>query len=136
MVDKPTGKVKLQLNKVVYNLKGEAAKDMIDANPGDDPTKAKDLTIGSLIANGLMIGTDEDSNKQALKHFQLSKELHNAELKEGFLEVDDAKISQIEEAYGRIKHPMFKAALYAGSVLEELNRCKVEILRSKQQPLD
>ena len=136
MVDKPTGKVHLQLDKVVYNLRGEAAKDMIDALPNADPAKAPDLTIGSLIANGLMIGTDEDSIKQALKHFQLSKEIHDAEVKEGFIEVDDAKISQIEEAYGRIKHPMFKAALYAGSVLEELNRCKIEILRSKQQPLD
>lgn len=127
----------LEVSKKIMNLRGEPAKDMIDPPANiTDPKQAPDLTIGSLIAQGLLIGTQEDDMKKALAHFQLADEIQKALNTGGKMEVNEGKISQIEEAYGRIRIPMFKAPLYAGSVLQELNRCKVDILRKNQKPIE
>ncbi len=128
-------KAKLELSKVIRNLRGEAAKDMIDPPANlTDPSKAPELTIGALISQGLLVGTQEEDMKKSLAHFQLAGKIDNALKKDGLLEVDEGDISQIEEAYARIRIPMFRAPLYAGSVLAELNRCKLEIMRKNQPP--
>lgn len=128
-------KVKLDLSKVITNLRGEPAKDMIDPPANlTDPSKAPNLTVGGLISQGLMIGIQDEDLKNALKYFQLAGEIQNALVKDGFLLVDEGKISQIEEAFGKIRIPSFKSPMYAGAVVSELNRCKLEIMRKNQPP--
>ena len=85
----------INLGQVVKSFSGSAIKDMIESN---DPKKSKDLTIGSLIGNGFMLGLEDTDKKLALKVFQLAGELQDAiERNDGKYEVDIDTIDLLEE---------------------------------------
>ena len=54
-MDKEQKKTTIDFSKIIYNMKGEATKDLIDVDENTDPKKAPDLTIGSLMMNGSWI---------------------------------------------------------------------------------
>jgi len=105
---------------------------MIESN---DPKKAKDLTIGSLIGNGFMLGLEDTDKKLALKVFQLAGELQEAmEKNDGKYEVDIDTIDLLEEYYSKIKSSTFTLPLHSGAVYGALHNARLDLL-TKQNPV-
>ncbi len=50
---------------------------------------------------------------------------------QGKLEVTEGDISQIEQAWQKVKSPQFTMVLYSGTVQNALDEAKLELLRKK-----
>jgi len=129
----PNESVQVDFSKVVKNIRGEAVKDMIDQPANITPDIAPDLTLGSLFANGLTIGIQRATPKEALKYLRMAQKIEIAlRDKKGIIEMDEGEISQLEEALAKIAHPLFSVTLYAGSMQEMIETAKLEILAKQK----
>lgn len=125
--------VTLDFSKIIRNFKGEPAKDMIDQLPGTDPKTCPDLTMGSLFSNALMLGVNGVTPKEGHKMYQLAHEIDLAcKSAEGLMEVDEGKLSQLEEAFTKVNSPIFTIPYYSGAVQDMINKAKVELLAKQK----
>lgn len=126
---------RLDLNVIVKSFSGEPVKDMLEAKSTDTPDKAPDLTIGSLLGNGLLIGLKDIDKKQTVKVFAFTGKLQNAlKNNEGIYEIEEDEINFVEEMWAKIQHPTFNVAMNSGAVLTALHNARKEILKKEDTP--
>ena len=69
---------------------------------------------------------------EAAKLFRVASLIQKAmQTNQGKLEVTEGDISQIEQAWQKVKSPQFTMVLYSGTVQNALDEAKLELLRKK-----
>lgn len=120
--------VTIDFSTILCNVKGEPIKDMIDPPIGRTEATAPDLTLGSLIVNALTLGIASPSIKESAKYYRIAVEIEQAmRNNNGKLDYTEGKLSQLEEALGKVQHPMFNIALYAGIMQSAVDKAKTEL---------
>lgn len=120
----------LDFTQVIRDMKGEAQKDLINVDEGTIAAKQPDLTVGSLMTNGLTLGAGGMRPADAVKLFRVAKLIQNAiNAKAGKLEVTEGDISQIEQAWQKVTGNPFTLVLYSGFVQNMLDEAKLELMR-------